>query len=471
MFGDAATSSAHQSKHSYKILKHLKRKDDRLEAPEVSVEPLPGKRGVTGKTRDKAAAAAALMAWMRGLQVGAIPSLPSFVSFVASAVREILDGADNARVGTGRDTVVFPGVATCQLGTLASEAVRGGPTGPTMMLRRKTAEMYESTVAIAHRGRPHDMKESDYDEAQRLAIKSYKAMTESRCLLALRRTGGFEAQTWCDYAMALRFVSDERSIEAYLKAIEAANDEDARGRPTDAEGDATPAGSAISARRNARGGILKRLESLFEKAAKKKMRQLYGRGTTDMYADGSLGFPQIQKMINENKEYPGLYERIKRDMFTEASGLFRWPEDAKMTRPDYNVFVLESDEFERRLIIDFNNPEPDLEVIDEPIAFPLGPERITPTPTEWIDESSTYSGTVSSHQACAGCGAITSDVQLDVSKMRMCGGCQAAYYCSKECQKTHWPEHKKVCVKREKKEKKEEVPEEVPDADLSFLRL
>lgn len=35
----------------------------------------------------------------------------------------------------------------------------------------------------------------------------------------------------------------------------------------------------------------------------------------------------------------------------------------------------------------------------------------------------------------------------------------------------HWPEHKKVCVKREKKEKKEEVPDEVPDAELSFLRL
>ena len=464
VFGDADTSAAQQSKHSYKILKHLKRKPDRLEAPEVSVEPLPGKRGVTGKTRDKAAAAAALMAWMRGLQLGVIPSLPSFVSFVASAVREILDGADKARVGTGLDTVVFPGVATCQLGTLACEAVRRGPTGPTMMLRRKTAEMYESTVAIAHRGL--DMKETDYNEARYQAIKSYKAMTEPRCLQALRRTGGFEAQTWCDYAMALRFVSDECSIEAYLKGIEAANDEDARGRPTDEEGDATPASSAISARRNARGGVLKRLESLFEKVAAKKMRQQYGRGITNMYADGSLGFPQIQKMINENKEYPGLYERVKRDMFTEASGLFRWPEDAKMSRPDYNVFVLESDEFERRLIIDFNNPEPDLEVIDEPIAFPMGPERITRTVIE-KDESSAYSGTSASHQACAGCGAITSDVQVDISKMRMCGGCKAAYYCSKECQETHWPEHKKVCAKREKKE----VPDEVPDADLSFLRL
>ena len=114
-----------------------------------------------------------------------------------------------------------------------------------------------------------------------------------------------------------------------------------------------------------------------------------------------------------------------------------------MSRPDYNVFVLESDEFERRLIIDFNNPEPDLEVIDEPIAFPMGPERITRTVIE-KDESSAYSGTSASHQACAGCGAITSDVQVDISKMRMCGGCKAAYYCSKECQETHWPEHKKV---------------------------
>jgi hypothetical protein len=26
-----------------------------------------------------------------------------------------------------------------------------------------------------------------------------------------------------------------------------------------------------------------------------------------------------------------------------------------------------------------------------------------------------------------------------------CGACQAVYYCSRECQKLHWPEHKIFC--------------------------
>ena len=40
-------------------------------------------------------------------------------------------------------------------------------------------------------------------------------------------------------------------------------------------------------------------------------------------------------------DHKGLYEKMKRDMFTEVAGLSSWPEDAILLRPDYNVFVLE----------------------------------------------------------------------------------------------------------------------------------
>jgi hypothetical protein len=31
--------------------------------------------------------------------------------------------------------------------------------------------------------------------------------------------------------------------------------------------------------------------------------------------------------------------------------------------------------------------------------------------------------------------------------IQKCSRCKKVYYCTKECQKSHWTEHKKVCIK------------------------
>lgn len=36
--------------------------------------------------------------------------------------------------------------------------------------------------------------------------------------------------------------------------------------------------------------------------------------------------------------------------------------------------------------------------------------------------------------------------QVVNAKLRHCGGCNSVYYCSKTCQKTHWPSHKAFCL-------------------------
>src|SRR5688572_32557850 len=36
-----------------------------------------------------------------------------------------------------------------------------------------------------------------------------------------------------------------------------------------------------------------------------------------------------------------------------------------------------------------------------------------------------------------------------------CGRCRVAVYCNRECQRAHWPEHKKVCP----------VPEDAPESE------
>jgi len=41
-----------------------------------------------------------------------------------------------------------------------------------------------------------------------------------------------------------------------------------------------------------------------------------------------------------------------------------------------------------------------------------------------------------------------------IKKLYACAGCKKVYYCSKECQRTHWEVHKKDCKGKKKKKKK-----------------
>src|SRR5581483_2599893 len=43
-------------------------------------------------------------------------------------------------------------------------------------------------------------------------------------------------------------------------------------------------------------------------------------------------------------------------------------------------------------------------------------------------------------EVCASC--------LDKNGGMKCANCESEYYCSKECQKDHWPSHKRICKQK-----------------------
>jgi len=63
------------------------------------------------------------------------------------------------------------------------------------------------------------------------------------------------------------------------------------------------------------------------------------------------------------------------------------------------------------------------------------------TAYESLSSGSAAAGTTTPLDACAEC-------REDVTKIRRCGACKKEVYCSKICQVTAWPEHKKSCVKK-----------------------
>ena len=54
---------------------------------------------------------------------------------------------------------------------------------------------------------------------------------------------------------------------------------------------------------------------------------------------------------------------------------------------------------------------------------------------------------ISLHKRCYWCGTVRQDGK---PRFKVCANCEEAYYCSKECQKRHWPIHKASCKKMER---------------------
>lgn len=50
-------------------------------------------------------------------------------------------------------------------------------------------------------------------------------------------------------------------------------------------------------------------------------------------------------------------------------------------------------------------------------------------------------------KSCIACGVPSNEQSKDGKRLRNCSACLNVWYCSKECQKKHWPQHKKLCKK------------------------
>uniref|UniRef100_A0A7S2K2T2 MYND-type domain-containing protein n=1 Tax=Leptocylindrus danicus TaxID=163516 RepID=A0A7S2K2T2_9STRA len=66
---------------------------------------------------------------------------------------------------------------------------------------------------------------------------------------------------------------------------------------------------------------------------------------------------------------------------------------------------------------------------------------------------------------CIGCGIFEKNCKA--KKLSLCGRCKNAYYCSKECQVSHWEKHKKDCKKRSKREAQYILSHELIEEKLS----
>ena len=48
-------------------------------------------------------------------------------------------------------------------------------------------------------------------------------------------------------------------------------------------------------------------------------------------------------------------------------------------------------------------------------------------------------------KACKTCGKLNAELSKEKKKLKTCGKCKKVAYCSKECQKEDWKDHKEDC--------------------------
>src|SRR6056300_1334825 len=61
-----------------------------------------------------------------------------------------------------------------------------------------------------------------------------------------------------------------------------------------------------------------------------------------------------------------------------------------------------------------------------------------------VDDDNNPDGNEEADKVCANCGKA----EVDDVKLKNCTACKLVKYCSVECQKNHWKQHKKACKKR-----------------------
>lgn len=74
---------------------------------------------------------------------------------------------------------------------------------------------------------------------------------------------------------------------------------------------------------------------------------------------------------------------------------------------------------------------------------------------------------VHSHKNCAYCHRFQ---RCEFKRLQQCGRCHVVFYCSKECQKIHWPEHKIACKSTVTLDKHIEAKTGIPHGYIDFVQ-
>eukprot|EP00744_Colponema_vietnamica_P003648 GILI01005559.1.p2 GENE.GILI01005559.1~~GILI01005559.1.p2 ORF type:complete len:192 (-),score=48.06 GILI01005559.1:1054-1629(-) len=84
--------------------------------------------------------------------------------------------------------------------------------------------------------------------------------------------------------------------------------------------------------------------------------------------------------------------------------------------------------------------------------------------------SDSSSSIAPAQRTCSSCGK-------SAESMKSCGSCHNAFYCSRDCQRAHWPTHKPLCVTKKKTDAKsvealiKEVSAEIQDSQRQVIEV